>query len=337
MSISPAVNLKIDSSSYSGWQTAEISKHIEAISSSFQLSIADIASQDLSRFPISINSKAVLNIEDRTVISGFVDSVDVSYSKDTSSVLIAGRDNTANLVDCSVVLGRDEFLEQSLQQIADALCNPLGVPVKASLPVKIPRFKINPGETAFEALDRAAKYQGVLLRPDGLGNLVTAKIGEEVTRSALIEGRNILSASLSLNGSDRYSDYIVKAQNLDQDEPNIEETAKDRLGRYRPLLIVSGTQIDRSAARMLAEWEAAVRAARSFSLTIETPDWRDAKGELWEVGSLVRVVSQRLSIDASLLIKSLRFTKSLDQGTLTSLELTLPGAYLPRPVLEEVI
>lgn len=331
------VNLKIGSDIYPYWQTVEITKHIETIASSFSLSVAEVSGKDLSKFPVSINDPAVIEIENEAVISGFIDSLDLSFSKNTQNVMLTGRDNTATLVDCSVSLKQGEFLNQSLQQIAETICNPLGVPVRADLPGKIHRFKINPGETAFEALDRAAKYQGVLLRPDGLGNLVAARVGESVSASALIEGQNILNASLNLDGSNRFSEYTVKSQSFNGENINVEASSRDNLGRYRPLTIISGEQIDKTQANTLAEWEAAVRAARSFSLTIETPDWRDASGKLWDVGKLVRVISPRLSIDANLLIKGVRFSKSLRQGILSTLDLTLPNAYLPEPVFEQAI
>ena len=329
--------MKIGADIYPYWQTVEITKHIETIASSFSLSISEASGQDLSKFPISINDPAVIEIENEAVISGFIDSLDLSYSKDTQNIMIAGRDNTATLVDCSAVAERDEFLDQSLQQIASAICNPLGVPVKAELPTKIAKFKINPGEKAFEALDRAAKYQGVFFRPDGLGNLIAARIGESISDSALIEGRNILNASLTIDGSDRFSDYMVKSQSFNEEKANVEASSRDKIGRYRPLTIISGEQISSDQANTLAEWEAAVRAARSFSLTIETPDWRDASGKLWDVGSLVRVISPRLSFNANLFIKGVRFSKSLRQGTLSTIDLTLPNAYLPQPLFEQAI
>ncbi len=336
------IELQIGSVIYPYWKTVSISKRIDAVASSFDLTVFGLYASDFDKIPIKVGNKAGVKLEGIQVVSGYIDKKTASFSKSDHSIAISGRDNTGDLVDCSIIEGPTQFQNQTLTQIAQRLCNPFGIPVISSAGDIIKSFKIDPGESIFEALERYARIYGYLLRPDGLGNLTIPGIGSTYANSALIQGKNIISASVEYDHSDRFNEYKVFGQNQlpDEEEEGSEEvtgSAKDNgVLRYRPKAIISNNSINDNQAKALAEWEATVRAARAISVTIEVQDWKQGENRLWDVNELVRVESPSLGVSAYMLSTGVDFTYSKEEGKKTSIELTRLDAFKPSPVIDEV-
>jgi prophage tail gpP-like protein len=333
--------LRIGRNVFPYWTDVAVAKRLDTIANSFSLSLVSSSSPDLFSFPIDIGDRAALSLSSQYLISGYIDALETNFSLEGHRISISGRDNTGDLVDCSVVLEGDEFLNQSLTQIAQALCRPFDIPVKpGGDPTPIPSFKIDPGETVFDALERAARLKGVLFRPDGLGNLKIVKIAEKTSTTSLIEGQNIKSANVSYDHTDRFSDYIVRGQNMlatetDEGGENIEGTASDKvIRRYRPKLTLAHTSVNREQASALAAWENTVSAARSILVSIETPGWTKTDGALWDVNELIKVKSPSLGIDAYMLASGVDFSFDKKKGMLTTIELTRVGAFIPKTMIQ---
>lgn len=336
--MSADVRLQVGPYIYSGWTSIQISKRIDAISGAFYLNMTDNLTRDLGSWPINVGDKCVVSIRGKPLISGHIDDLTVRYDSERHSVEVSGRDNTGDLVDCSVVSESDEYLNQPLLAIAQSLCEPFGIPVFSEISDTsiFDVFKIDPGESPFHTLEKASRKRGVLFLPDGLGNLKLARIGATRTHSELIEGWNILSASARYSMSERFSEYLVRGQELfrgdTEEQANIEGKSLDYgIKRYRPKLVIAQGAVSSAEAQTLAGWEASVRAARAIVVDIETQGWLKENGSLWAVNELVRLRSPRLGIDADMLITGVDFTLSQDMGSRTHLELTRKDAFLPQP------
>ena len=99
-----------------------------------------------------------LLISGDSVIKGHIDKVAPSFSATDHGITISGRDASADLVDCSAVHKPGHWLNQDALQLASILAGPFGVSVTAEgdIGAPIPSFKLEQGETAFEALDRCS-------------------------------------------------------------------------------------------------------------------------------------------------------------------------------------
>lgn len=321
------------------WKTANVSKRIDAISSFFTLDLTNTKG-NLEELTLDSDQKVALKLYGKQIVSGYIDTMEPGFSKDGCIVSIAGRDNTGDLVDCSVDLNQSEFNGLNLRQIAEQLCAPVDIAVRSDFSGQaVPSFKIDPGESIFEALERASKLWGVLFRPDGLGNLEIQKIGNKYASTPLIEGLNMQPSSASYDSSERFSDYTVIGQDMapppgGKNSEQIFGRAKDKGVRFRPKIIIAGSSLTQSQATALAEWEATVRAARALTVTVETNGWVQADGSLWDVNELIKVKSPRLGIDAYMLSSGVDFSYAEKEGAKAAIELTRLDAFKPKPVVE---
>lgn len=188
------------------------------------------------------------------------------------------------------------------------------------------------GETVFEALQRAAKEKSLLFYPSTTGGLIFAKKGVLRSSVELRQGHNVLSASGSFNDSDRFSEYIVRGQNVGtfggpRDTVSSEGKATDEgVKRYRPLLIISENAVDSAAAKERASYEAELRAARAAEVSVTVQGWKRSDGTLWDINEIVNTDIPYLGIREDLLVKEVEFSKS-DSGTITNLTLTRSDAF----------
>jgi len=340
-----SVVLFVNAQKYAGWKTVQITKNLQAVSAGFSLSVSDKNNALIKRFPshsVSIRpgDACVIALEGQRLITGYVDKVSPSFDSTQHALSISGRDKTADLVDCSILNAPGEFNQLKLDRIVSTLCKPFGIAVKVKTDVGEPIevFSIQPGESVWEAIERAMRLRGVLIYSDGFGDVVIINRNNTRTATALIQGENILSASAEFNHSDRFSEYKIEATSPWSDDlpaelaNAIEGEAKDKnVLRYRPKIIKAEAAGSTAQAQTRAQWEAVVRAGRSGTYQITTPGWTQVNGELWSINTLVAVNSDWLSINGDLLITGVSFSKNNQSGTTTQLTLMRPDAFEPKP------
>ena len=182
---------------------------------------------------------------------------------------------------------------------------------------------------------------GMLAVSDGKGAIVLSRAGSRRCATALVEGKNILSASGEYDATGRYRRYVVTGQHPGSDDFAGDATATVRGSASDPnvrrasrvLVVRAESSITPELAGKRAQWEAKVRAARGDAVTITVQGWRQGDGSLWPVNALVDVESPRVGAVGQMLIT--RAVHSLDDhgGTRTELGLKRPDAFLPEPVV----
>ncbi|WP_341893889.1 phage baseplate assembly protein [Ferrovibrio terrae] len=327
--------LIVGGKAYSGWKDVTGIRQIDAIAGGFELELSERWDGQAVRWPIDPGDQCELRLAGETVVVGNVDSAQRQIDKQSHRVTIKGRDKTGDLVDCSAIHTPDEFSGLDALSLAKTLAQPFGISVSADIPVGAPfnPFKLQPGESSFEAIERACRMRALLPMSDGRGGMVLTRAGSGRAASAIVEGGNLLSGSAENDWSQRYSSYTVKAQSTSalaedpDDTAGIEGSSGDRgVNRHRPLLIVAEGIADTAAARERAQWEAGVRAGRSVTVTTLVQGWRQADGALWPLNSLCPVKIPSLDINDTLLITALRFTFGA-QGSRTEISMTRPDAF----------
>lgn len=340
-----SVTLHIDGVRYNGWTKARVTRSLDAVAGTFGLSLTERWPGRKTIRPIKPFSSCTVQLDGETVITGYVDEVQPSYDATSHEISVSGRDRTGDLVDCSASHSPGEWHNASVERIAQELANPFGVDVKVGLAApRFKRFRLEEGETAFEALDRLCRMRALLATSDVHGNLHLVRSGNGGTASVVLErGVNILSASGTFSGKDRYSTYTVKAQQpgLDvdpQDAAQISGHVGDgAVPRHRPLVMLAEDAADPSSAQTRAQWERDTRKARANTVTVSVQGWRERpSGPLWMPNKLVRLRDSWLGIDALLLISSVEMTFSGD-GSLTKLQLISPQAFALRAEPEQEV
>lgn len=334
--------LFVNGQRYSGWKDVQITQNIQAVSAGFSLSVSDKEIPQAHRLLVNPGDSCAIEIDGFRVVTGFVDKVSPSLDASQHRLTINGRDKTGDLVDCSILNAPGELINLTLDRIVALLCQPFGIGVQVRVDVGDPIevFSLQPGESVWEAIERAMRLRGVLIYSDGFGDVVITRRDYRRATTALVQGENILAASAEFNHKDRFSLYKVQATSPWADElpaafaNAIEGEARDQnIVRYRPKIIKAEAAGSVAQAQGRAQWEASVRAGRSGTYQITTPGWTQAHGELWAINTLVPVNSEALSIEGDLLITGVVFSKNNQSGTTTQLSLMRADAFEPQPAI----
>ena len=335
-----AVELRVGGQRFAGWTEATVTRAMDAAAGAFSLSVSDRWSHQDQPWRIVPGDACEIRIAAEVVITGYVDVVRPSFSADGHDIEVQGRDRSADMVDCTAVHTPDAWKGITLLQLAQTLARPFGVSVRAEADVgaALPEVKLQQGEAALDALVRYARTRKVLVMADGRGGLLLTRTGVHRAAVELVQGRNIVEASGTLDWSERYSEVTVKGQSrasaetVGATEAHARASVRDAyVKRYRPLVIVASEGITSALAKERATWEANTRLGKSAQANVTVQGWRQTVGgPLWEPNLLVMVRAPWLSLEGEMLVKGVSFSKG-SGGTTTALELVSPQAFEPEP------
>lgn len=351
----PDFVLKLDGYSIEGWTAISITRSLDALADTFDLQLTTEVSSKPP--PVEVNEGQACEIlyGDEVLISGYIDTVDLSYNATSTSLTVSGRSKAGDLVDCTAVKpGKrtgGSWKNSNFLTIANDIVGPFGIKAFCDLgdPVET-YFKLTEGESCFDALERLGKDYGLRVCSFPDGDIQYTRAGLEVLPDVTIQtGINVISGGVSRSCTERFSDYVFKGQKLADDDNAGEVNTShlvtdDGVGRYRPLLIETDEQVrnskgqftkekNKSPLQLRAEWERNTRAGKSRQLTYDVcnPDdlshsWEMRAGELWRPNIIVTVLDDFLGIDGQYLVTSVTLVRD-GNGTRTSLALTFPEAY----------
>lgn len=327
--------LVLGGTSYGGWNSIYVHRSLEEAAGTFDLALTERWPEHEQPLVIQPGTACVVTIDGKAVITGYVDAVDQGYDAANHTLTVSGRDKTADLVDCSATFGKGEWRNAKLDQIARDLAAPFGIIVRSNgdLGAPFPSYAIEPGESAYDCLERAARQRGLLLASNGAGNLVVGQAGTGKVGTALRSGENLLSCRVRNDNAMRYSQYTVLGQRAGSDQVSgaaaaqVKAQATDAgVTRFRPLVIVDEDQGDIASFQRRAKWEASVRAARALTYTTLVQGWTHASG-LWETNTLVQVYDPVLRLARELLVRDADYALDPSVGQVTQLVLTPAEAY----------
>ncbi|HEY6037145.1 MAG TPA: hypothetical protein VIV58_22855 [Kofleriaceae bacterium] len=341
------VALVIEARRYSGWKSIKITRSIEGLAGSFSLAVTDRWGGQNEAWPIDEGDACRVEIDGERVINGFVDKIGIAAAADERSITFSGRDKTADIVDCSVLVpdastkgNKWTYRNVDISKFAAAIANQHGINVTAQPGLKLkpdPLLVAHPGESGFEAIKRAAASAGVLVVSDGDGGLLITRAGTQRVTS-LAEGVNIKSGSIEYDATDRFHRYLITSQPPGSDESSGEQlrvqaeaTDADVLRVNRVLVVRPEKGYDHASAKKRADWEARIRAAKSATLMVTVRGWRQPNGKLWPVNAISHVDAPRLfRVKGDMLISQVEYGLD-DSGQLTTLHLVRPDAFTPEP------
>ena len=333
------IQLLIAGTKYSGWTAVSLTRSVETIAGQFNITCTENVGGQAVKWPIKPDESCEVRIADQTLIVGYVDKVSLGIDADMHGIAVSGRDKTGDLVDCAAVHEPAQWKDITILKLCQILCQPFGIEVvmetTCETPIKV--FKLEPGEKAFDAIDRACKLVGVLPM-QGLGRLVLAHIGKNKATTPLVLGGNLLQIQSDYDHSDRFSEYIVSGQRAGKDSDHgkqvahVKQTVKDDgVKRYRPYHEAADGQVDAEKAARQAEWERQTRAARSATFDATVAGWLQEDGKVWDINQLVQVQADAVGITGELLIAAVEYSLDGDNGETTKLNLKRPDAFLPDP------
>lgn len=337
--------LLVNGQRYGGWKTVRVSHSMRAIASKFSVSVSERYPGDPGLLPIRPGDEAEFYLGGQRVLVGHVDSRDAGFDAGSHTVSIAGRSKAADIVDCAPELGTYEFNGLTALQIAQRVAAPFGVTVEAEVAGLAPldRFDIQPGETAFETIDRACKLAGVLPVARGDGGVVLTRESSAQTVTQLVEGENVKMASLQVDHSSRYARYIVAGQHFGTDTfsgfdaSGIKAEAVDgNIRAARATFLRVSSNLTQAQAKERAQWEAANRSAVGTTIAVSVAGWQQANGALWPINRVVRARIPTLGVNGEFVIADAVYSQGAE-GTQTDLTLAPRGAFIPQPEVPEQV
>lgn len=338
----PVVELYVGQQIYSGWVDVRIIRSIEDMSGSFILQLT--SKKDVSDGDIKAGAECYVEINSNRVITGYIDDVVIDISDTEHSITVVGRDKTSDLIDCAAIYPSGRWRNASLQKIAEDLCKPFGIDViwevsdsKASEPFRW--MQIEPSETVFEILARAARQRGILMTSDVYGNLVFTSAGEK-NIAILTLGDNIKSLNITRSWRDRFSLYRVLGDSSGgaiwgETQTAVQSTAvyatvtDESITRYRPTIIMSDDNLNKKNAIVRADWERRRAAAHSQPISVTVDGWLHDDINLWLPNFQVFLTAEIYDLLAEeLLIVEVEFGIGNDDGITTKLLLMPRDGFL---------
>lgn len=289
--MSNTVTLRTDGRLFTGWTSVSVTRSIESVAGYFELGVNVPPGTDLSG--LAPGKAFTLEIDGQIVCTGYIDSRRRQMTADSMKITVAGRDKTADLIDCAAVYSGGQWKNRTLEQIARDLSAPYGVTVRWELSDKessaaFPGFTLDHSETVYEALVRASRARGVLMTSNAAGELVFSRAASTAT-DELVLGENLLTLDFEEDFRDRFSEYTVKgyarangAEGDDIDAKSIvsrKGTATDSdVTRYRPMIIIADSKITAKDAQARALREQRRRLAKSITFEAEIDGWTRKDG-----------------------------------------------------------
>ena len=274
------------------------------------------------------------------ILTGRVDAVRRRLAKGTHTLELHGRDRAGILLDCSApILARREL---TLEEICTTYLRPLGID-RIEVQGKDTRKKVTvePGMSAWEALERAAELAGLWpwFTADGVLKVAAPDYSRAVDAELILEAEdgkknNVIELSLEDNCQRRYSEVTLLGQGTGDERkganPSIRAVARDEDAGFSRPLIRDGAHLETTAqAQAKANKLLSDSIFESWQATARVRGHRTDNGTVWEPGMHIRLISKPLALDVDTMLARRTLMCDRQGGTTTMLYLRPWALWLP--------
>lgn len=339
------VTVVVDGYELSGWQEIDIRRSMKDAAIAFTLKATHAAwSAPAKRLrkaeEIEIYTSPGTGVRGAgggdLLCRGAVDSYEADLGEhEHKTITLHGRSHARDVIDCPPVnhpTGRAE--NKDLLGVARELGAEFGVGWDSDIALEtIDKVQLRPGESLYQAIERQARIEGLMLLGKTDGGILITRAGTKRHAGVLIEGEPPVNrVSIKLEPHKERSEVVVRGQRAGgTGKDNLRQEERIKLGnkkRHRPALeLVEGDRY-RTKLRTRGNW----RHLRSFQGNVISPRvsrWRDEDGLLWEPGRrmAVKVPSEELDVDFTLSDVTFRQGLGEDGGTRAELVFVDPRDY----------
>jgi prophage tail gpP-like protein len=267
-----------------------------------------------------------------SVLSGVVLTSDESDEADSLRYEIDIASYTFYL-DAAAITPPTSFQNQTIDKIAESLCQYSGIPVLALSDVGKPfeSFSVKKDETIGDAIQRGCAKRGLIPYCVG-GELILAAAGSQQTTTVLERGKNVVSWGRRSSTYNRYSHYVYHGTSASNDDSwgasaRYNTSIEDKgVTHFRPLVVhvETGSGI---GVETQAKLEANKRAGSSDQVTVVVNSWFTDEGTAWRSNLLVRVINHVIGVNATMLVSTVRFEFGPEVAQECTLTLVRPETY----------
>lgn len=294
--------------------------------------------------PLKLGDAITVLADEKLIFNGYIEQLQVQYDSESHEISIAGRDRVCDALD-STVTGDKVFkgptnLKSVLRAVLDAGgMSAIGIIDEAG---GIPDFgdgdtvEAEVGQTIFEFLEPYARKLQVIMTSNEDGDILLMRAGTVHSGLSLVNGENILQASLKKTDDKRFNKYIAKSalnpiSNDDADPVDVVSqsgtTATDsdiRSTRVKEFNTEEDMDNDTSFNR--ANFEANIRRSNSlnYSCVVQGHSINDMP---FKINTIATVSDGFADIGGDLLIHTIEYKYSLNGGSLSVFQMTYKDAY----------
>jgi len=317
---------------FSYWTAANVSRSIDHIAAKFSLTLV-AESENGDNVHLFPGDSVEISVDGERVLSGYVDKFSTSFSQGSHQVTVSGNEKTIDLSDCCIE-SPFEWENKKMDEIIRSICARFEIRFENRYNVDVgkpfARFSVEPGTKAVETLSKLCKERGVMPCSDGRGTVFLFTPEKAPRGPMLRQGENLVSASVDLSLSDRFSKYTVYGTG--KAKSKIIGVANDQnMQRSRPFVLVDSNSVDKDKVQSRADWEYRVRKAKSMAVNASVIGWTHSGG-LWEPGVICSFLAPELFVRTplDLLISGVEYSWG-SEGQVTNLTLVQPDSFLPQP------
>lgn len=337
-----AVEVRVGELVHTGWTRYEIDSDLLTPADAWNVTLA--RSEIILPSQVKEGSPVEVRLGGELVLTGRIDERDLAVEPAQHVLQMSGRDGAAVLLDCSSPILTLQQL--TLEQVVAKIVRPLGlarVRVDAKATSLREKFSCEPGDSAWDALRRAAEANGLWpwFEPDG--TLVVggpdydqAPVATLVMRRDGV-GNNVEQLREKRCLQDRYSEVTVLGQahaggtgaGERDGRHNVRAVVRDDgVSVYRPKVLVDHEAINEQIAAARARKAISDARVKSYALQATVKGHRTVGGVLWKPGQRVNVRSEPHDLDATFFLMARRFIGGDGAGQRTMLTLKEDRAWV---------
>lgn len=337
-----SVEVRVGELVHTGWTRYEIDSDLLTPADAWSVTLAQ--SEIILPAQVKEGTPVEVRLGGEVVLTGRIDERDLAVEPGRHTLNMSGRDGAAVLLDCSSPILTVQQL--TLDQVVTKIVRPLGLTrVRISADSTSPRekFSCEPGDTAWDALRRAAEANGLWpwFEPDG-----TLVVGGPDYNQAPVAtltmrrdgvGNNVESLREARSLQDRYSEVTVLGQahasgagDGERDgRHNVRAVVRDEgVPVYRPRVLVDHEAINEAIAAARGRKFISDARVKGYTLEATVKGHRTAGGVLWKPGQRVNVRSEPHDLDATFFLIARRFMGGEGVGQRTVLSLKEDRAWV---------
>lgn len=173
------ITVVVNGEAYEGWLESEVDRSLENLAGTFSIPVSLTPGSPPN---IKRQDEVQILIGSRKVITGYVLAADPFYRGNDCGMRVTGRDRAGDLIRCSAIFKGGQWRNVKIDRIIKDILGPFGLELVVDTDIGDPvvDFKLNHGETALDAIARAARLRGVLVTRDDNGRVLLTKAGEKL-------------------------------------------------------------------------------------------------------------------------------------------------------------
>lgn len=353
------IKFEVNQVPYTGCKLISIYKSMEDLSSSFTV---EISRRDNKLQPNKfLNAIVTFSIENERIFTGYIEKLSNNMNDSDDTILLSGRDKLVDVIKSTIkknLTFNSEISLMSLIQMTLSENNLSNIRVINNVPDITPFSSTEieatqVGQSIFEFLAKYAYKKQVLLSSNGFGDLVITRSSNTVNGflindSVNKKSSNLKNRSYEYDNSERFHTYTILAQGNpasgfdDLESEDFGDTATATLVYTEGSAVDSNIRNTSNLAILVdeaysqqdcidrAKWEANIRRVKSINYSCTVTGFKPVgSSKIWNVNTLVKLKDNDADIDSLMLVKSVTYNASTNDGGgyTTQLELIDKNAY----------